>query len=89
MARYRPYVDAVQWIGTNVIEIRQFVRANTGVINDAVIVDGILILRPMAGDQLAAAIPVSVAVNEWVVINGGLVTAMNNTAFLAQYELDT
>ena len=85
MARFRPYVDAVQWTGTNVIEVRQFVRTATGAINDAVIRDGVLYIEPsVPGAAFSLAVPVS----SWVVIAEGLAGVLDNTEFLARYEPD-
>jgi len=87
MAKYRPFVNAIQWTGSNVIEIRQFVRNSGGVINDAVIVDGILTLKQLPGDELRPDAPIQVLVTEWVVIIGVTVNKLTNTVFVATYEL--
>jgi hypothetical protein len=49
MTRYRAYVEAIQWIGTNVIEMRQFVRANSDSIDGAVIEGATLRLTSTTG----------------------------------------
>ena len=87
MAKYRSFVNAVQWTGTNVTEIRQFVRASGGVINDAVIVNGVLTLKQLPGDELRPDAPIQVLATEWVVIIGTTVGKLTNTIFIATYEL--
>ena len=84
MAIYHPYVDAVQWLGTNVTEIRQFVRANAGLINSASVhADGVLYLEPTVGAE-SLAIPVNV--NDWVVRSGVYVFTLSPTVFAATYQ---
>lgn len=82
MTRFRPYVDAVQWTGSNVIEVRQFVRAVPGVIRDAVIRDGILYITQQGGIEFA------VAVSSWLVRSGFEVFAQDPTVFASAYEAD-
>lgn len=80
MARYVPYVDAVQWTGTNVIEIRQFVNATPDVISSAVIRDGILYLTP--ANPLSPAVDVAVPIGSYVLREGSFVYSVT------QLELD-
>lgn len=89
MARYRPYVEAVQWTGINVIEIRQFIRANKGAVNDATIIDGVLVLFPVgAAPVVTPLVTISVPVNNWIVIReGGEILNLDTVSFLARYEL--
>lgn len=91
MVRYRPYVDAVQWIGTNVTEIRQFVRANTGLINDAVIRDGVLYLVPNSATA-ALGLPILdivVPLNSWAVRANATISSYTTAEFDLLFELDT
>jgi hypothetical protein len=89
MAKFRPYVEAVQWIGTNVTEIRQFVRSNAGLVTEAVIRDGVLYLEanPVKGVGLTT-VPIMVPLNSWAVRVGGTMTAMTPEEFVALYEPD-
>jgi hypothetical protein len=88
MAKYRPFVQAVQWTGTNVIEIRQFIRANTGAINDAIITDGVLYLRRNPLDELRPEQPIPVQPTEWAVVRGnGMVEVLSDAVFIATYDL--
>lgn len=88
MTKYRPFINAVQWTGTNITEIRQFVRNSGGVINNATIVNGVLTLGQTPGDQLCPDIPIQVFVTDWVVITGKLVTKQTDADFVTLYELD-
>jgi len=87
MARYLPFVDAIQWTGTNVTEIRQFVRANPGVINDAVIREGVLFLTVTPGGPVNFETLLRVEVTQWVVRTAGQVFALDNALFITQYTL--
>lgn len=88
MTKYRPFIQAVQWTGTNVTEIRQFVRANTGTINDAVITNGILYLQRNPTHELRPDKPIAVNVTDWAIITGDVVSVMVNTLFVQTFELD-
>ena len=84
MAIFRPYVEAVQWTGTNVIEIRQFVRANQGFMNDAVIDGGVLYLvtnppPPLPSERIA------VPVGNWLVRSGVNIESLTDAEFLSRY----
>lgn len=88
MTKYRPFINAVQWTGTNVTEIRQFVRNSGGIINDATIINGVLTLRQTPGDEPRPDVPIQVFVTEWVVTTGIIVTKQTNADFVSLYELD-
>jgi hypothetical protein len=88
MVIYHPYVDAVQWLGTNVIEIRQFVRANG--VSDVVIQAGILYIGPPFPTDAAiaaGAVPMAVPVNNWVVSNAGDMETYTTDQFNKRYQL--
>ncbi len=85
MAIYRAFVEAIQWTGTNVIEIRQFVRANTGYFNEVIIRDGVLYLRTIAPDPMAGTAEIAVPVTNWVVRSGNQVGTVTNAVFISQY----
>jgi hypothetical protein len=88
VTRYRPYVDAVQWTGTNVTEIRQFVRSEG--INDAVIRDGVLYLQPPfpTNPPIPGIGPVEVPTGNWIVNNAGVIETYTQEQFDGKYELD-
>lgn len=88
MTKYRPFINAVQWTGTNVTEIRQFVRASGGAINDATVIDGVLTLRQTPGDEIRPEPPIQIFVTEWAIITGTTVTKLPNAIFITLYELD-
>ena len=90
MVKYRPYVEAVQWTGINVIEMRQFIRDNKGAVNDATILNGVLVLFPTGvSPGSTSRETISVPVDNWVVIVGdGEVLSLDTLSFLARYELD-
>jgi len=87
MARYHPYIDAVQWIGTNVTEIRQFVRSASGVISTTTIVGDTLEIVLANGEGRTAQL------NDWIIQGGWTlagtrgVTMMNPAQFAGLYEL--
>jgi hypothetical protein len=83
MARYRPYVDAVQWTGTNVTEIRQFVR-----VSDVLGVPSISGTNLVLNYLLATDSPTIVAVGDWVVRSGTAITTYSQAAFDARFEAD-
>jgi hypothetical protein len=87
MVRYHSYVEALQWLGTNVIEVRQFVRANSDAIAGAVISGTELTLTSPLGNIPGET--VIVQLNEWIVCSQRHVSVMTPEAFAAQYELDT
>ena len=84
MAIFRPYVDAIQWTGSNVTEIRQFVRASTGIINDAVIRNGVLYLT-MSPSWPANEVLIAVPIGDWVIKSGSQVFTLTQSDFAAQY----
>jgi hypothetical protein len=86
MAKYQQFINAIQWTGSNVIEIRQFVRNSGGDINDAVIQDGILYLNRNPLDELRPVSPIQVLVTEWITITGHIVAKITNDNFIAQFE---
>jgi hypothetical protein len=91
MTRYRPFVDAVQWTGSNVTEIRQFVRAHPNC--DAVIRDGLLyITYPGIGGVSPGEIVISeyvIAQTEWAVFSGDtFVGVFADVRFQTLYRLD-
>jgi len=85
MATYRAFVEAIQWTGANVIEIRQFVRANQGYFNDVLIRDGVLYLRTIAPHPIVGTAEVAVPVTNWVVRSGDQVGTVTNAVFISQY----
>jgi len=87
MATYRSFVEAVQWTGTNVIEIRQFVRTNEGYFNEAIIRDGALYLTTGTPHPVVGAAEIAVPPTNWVVRSGDDVTVMTNALFISQYTL--
>jgi len=89
MVRYLPYVEALQWLGTNVIEVRQFVRANSGVINNAVIRDSVLYLEPtgVPVTTIPGYAPIPVPVNNWIIRSGSTLLTMDPTTFTQNYVL--
>ena len=88
MATYRPFVEAVQWTGANVIEIRQFVRDNEGYFNEAVIRDGVLYLQTAPPDPFVGTAEIAVPVTNWVVRSGDDIEVMTNVLFVSQYTLE-
>lgn len=86
MAIFHPFVEAVQWTGTNITEIRQFVRANQGYFNNAVIRDGVLYLQTFAPDSIAGSAEIAVPVNNWVVReHGNVMLSMTDALFTSQF----
>ena len=88
MAKYRPYVQAVQWLGTNVQEIRQFVNLFSGFLTSAVIRNGVLFLE---GTATGNPISLRVEMNTWLVVAGSdasFISLLQPTEFASQYELD-
>lgn len=83
MAKFIPLVDAVQWLGTNITEIRQFIRAAGPPPYSAVIRDGILYVQEGLTPGL---IPIAVPVNNWVIITAETVTVLDDLTFLARYR---
>ena len=87
-ANFAPYVQALQWDGTNVTEMRQFVRNSGGAITEAGIRNGVLFLTPNIPDTLIGGLePIEVPVNNWVVISLGNVLSLTPTDFAARYKL--
>ena len=83
MVHYRPYVDAIQWLGTNIIPVRQFVNSSPGVIRTGVIRDGVLYIT-----QVGSPIEIPVPVNNWLVRSGFEVFTLEPTEFDLKYVLD-
>lgn len=83
MVRYLPYVDGIQWLGTNVIPVRQFINSAPGVIRSAVVRDGILYIT-----QTNSSIEIPVPVNNWLIRQGMELFTLEATDFVARYELD-
>ena len=85
MAIFRPFVEAVQWTGSNVTEIRQFVRSNQGYFNEVLIRLGVLYLRAAVPDPVSGTAEITVPVNNWVVRSGDQVGTVTNAVFVSQY----
>ena len=83
MVHYRPFVDAIQWLGTNVIPVRQFINNAPGVIRSAVVRDGVLYVT-----QVNSVIEIPVPVNNWLVTSGLELFTLENTEFNLRYVLD-
>ena len=88
MATYRPFVEAVQWTGANVIEIRQFVRDNEGYFNEAVIRDEVLYLQTAQPDPFAGTAEIAVLATNWVVRSGDDIEVVTDAVFVSQYTLE-
>jgi hypothetical protein len=85
MAIFRPFVEAIQWLGTNVTEIRQFIRANQGYFNNAVIRDGVLYLQTFTPDPVVGTAEIPVPVNNWVIRSGDQISTVTDSVFISQY----
>jgi hypothetical protein len=83
MPRYRPYVDAIQWLGNNVTQVRQFINAAPGAIRSATVREGILYVA-----QVGSVIEIPVPQNNWLVRRASEVFTLDPADFDSQYLLD-
>ena len=83
-------IQAVQWTGTNVTEVRQIVRAGLGAYNDAIIRNGTLYIfnsatgTDPANDQSSTMIPVPVG--SWLVV-GDPYNPLTDAQFTARFRI--
>jgi hypothetical protein len=83
-------IQAVQWTGTNVTEIRQIVRAGLGAFNDAIIRNGTLyIFNTATGTDPVEGIPppmIPVPVGSWLV-TGDPFNPLTDAQFTARFRI--
>lgn len=91
MPKFVAYLTAVQWIGTNITEIRQIVNASGGTIKSATVdpITQTLSLRydpELAAMGLGLFSPIIVPVNNWVLADGSQAFTLDPTTFAAKYS---
>lgn len=90
MPKFVAYLTAVQWIGTNITEIRQVINASGGTIKSAT-VDPVTQTLSLRYDPELAAMgtlfsPIIVPVNNWVLADGSQTFTLDPTTFAAKYS---
>lgn len=87
MARYRPYIEAVQWTGTNLDEVEQFVTEHSDSITGGTVEGTVLTLTSPLG--IIPGETVAVQADQWVICQNRHVRIMTPEEFAALYELNT
>lgn len=90
MAKFVAYITAVQWLGTNVTEIRQIINASGGTIK-TISIDSVTQTLTLHYDPELAAMgtlfsPIDVPVNNWVLADGATAFTLDPTTFAAKYS---
>lgn len=84
VVQYHPYVNAVQWLGTNITEIRQFIRASPDIVSATTDVNNNLLVT--LGPNMVPS-PVVVPLNNWLVSSGNAINQWSPTDFAARYAI--